>query len=150
MSAKEINGTMSVQEIKAQLAELRKFAKDLPKGKELNETNRTIKGFETALEARKGTRIGRTGDRYSPEQIETAVEMRNNGESWKAIGRALGIRATAYLSKMLVASGEIEAPKPAAKKPAVKKTAAKKTTAKKPAAKTTTKRTVRVRKAVAA
>ena len=44
---------------------------------------------------------GRTGPRYTEEQLVKAEQMREAGESYKAIGLALGIKATAYLSTVL-------------------------------------------------
>jgi hypothetical protein len=38
---------------------------------------------------------------YTEEQLKEAERMRTAGESYKAIGAALGIKATAYLSKVL-------------------------------------------------
>jgi hypothetical protein len=46
-------------------------------------------------------RRGATGPKYTKDQIKTAIKMRKAGESWKAIGAALDIRATAYLAKLL-------------------------------------------------
>jgi len=39
--------------------------------------------------------------RYTEEQLKDAEARRAKGESYKAIGAALGIKATAYLSKVL-------------------------------------------------
>ena len=44
---------------------------------------------------------GATGPRYTEEQLVKAEQMRAAGESYKAIGLALGIKATAYLSTVL-------------------------------------------------
>ena len=39
--------------------------------------------------------------RYTEEQLKDAEARRAKGESYRAIGAALGIKATAYLSKVL-------------------------------------------------
>lgn len=44
---------------------------------------------------------GSTGPRYTEEQLKDAEARRAKGESYKAIGAALGIKATAYLSRVL-------------------------------------------------
>lgn len=161
MSAKEINASMSVQEIKDSLREHETFLKSLPaKGAETTACKREIATLKAALTARAGKRIGRTGPRYSEEQLEQVAELRGSGASWKVVGKATGIRATAYLAKNyadIVGSDDPGAKtKPAVKKPAVKKTATKpaaKKGATKTAAKPAGKRTVRVprvSKAVAA
>lgn len=47
------------------------------------------------------TRRGATGARYTEDQLTKAEQMRAKGESYKSIGEALGIKATAYLSTVL-------------------------------------------------
>lgn len=143
MSKSEINKSMSVQEIKDLIAASQKFAAEMTKGAELNAKNREIKSLQAALAARAGTRVGRTGPKYTEEQIARAISLRADGASWKHIGRVLGIRATAHLSKTvkpLIDDGRkgmrVVARASAAKTPAKKAT--------KPAAKTSgAKRTVK-------
>jgi hypothetical protein len=48
-------------------------------------------------------RNGATGARYTEEQLVEAERRREAGETFKSIGQALGIKATAYLSKVLQA-----------------------------------------------
>lgn len=64
-----------------------------------------VKDFQTAYGTRgpieRPERVGATGPKYTDEQIAKAVKMRVGGASWKSIGAALGIKATAYLSKRL-------------------------------------------------
>ena len=62
--------------------------------------------------------------RYTEEQLVKAEEMRTAGETFKAIGEALGIKATAYLSTVLKARAteREQAAKPA-RKPRAKKAA---------------------------
>lgn len=65
-----------------------------------------------------------TGSRYTEEQLIKAEEMRAAGESYKVIGAALGIKATAYLSTVLKArAAEREQAAKPARKPRAKKAA---------------------------
>ena len=55
--------------------------------------------------------------RYTEEQLVRAEQMRVDGSTFKAIGEALGIKATAYLSTVLKARAaeREQAAKPARK-----------------------------------
>lgn len=88
-------------------------------------------------------RRGATGARYTDEQIQKAIAMKIAGESWKAIGQALGIKATAYLSKQLKPQVEAaaKATKPAGKKTTAKTSPRKETASAKKALDAATKRT---------
>jgi hypothetical protein len=71
----------------AQAASTRDFNKAFPKG-------------EPVPAGRTGG-AGATGPRYTEEQLKDAEARREAGESFKAIGLALDIKATAYLSRVL-------------------------------------------------
>jgi hypothetical protein len=71
----------------AKAASTRDFNKAFPKG-------------QPVLAGRTGG-TGSTGPRYTEEQLKDAEARRAAGESYKAIGLALDIKATAYLSKVL-------------------------------------------------
>lgn len=71
----------------AQAASTRDFNKRFPKG-------------QPVLAGRTGGN-GASGPRYTEEQLKDAESRRAKGESFKSIGAALGIKATAYLSKVL-------------------------------------------------
>lgn len=80
-----------------------------------------IKRFQAVYGTRgpieRAARVGATGPRYSDEQITKAIAMRVEGASWKSIGAELGIKATAYLSKLLTPRvAEALAPAPAKKR----------------------------------
>jgi hypothetical protein len=78
-----------------------------------NARKQAVKSFQNVYGQRgsieRQARQGATGPRYTDEQVQKAIAMRIAGESWKAIGAALGIKATAYLSKLL--TPQIEAQK---------------------------------------
>lgn len=63
--------------------------------------------FNKAFPAKEAVAAGRTGGagatgpRYTEEQLVKAEEMRAAGSTFKAIGLALDIKATAYLAKVL-------------------------------------------------
>lgn len=109
------------------------------------ERKTAIKRFQAVYGARgpieRAARTGATGPKYTQEQIDAAIAARLGGASWKQIGSDLGIKATAYLSKML--TPKVDAAK-AAKKAPVKKAAPKRA-----AKSASAKRTVRVAKAAA-
>lgn len=71
----------------AKAASTRDFNKAFPKGE--------------AVSAGRTGGTGSTGPRYTEEQLKDAEARRAKGESYKAIGEALGIKATAYLSRVL-------------------------------------------------
>lgn len=90
-----------------------------------NDTNarvNAVKSFQEVYGKRgpieRQARQGATGPKYTDEQIQDAIARRIAGESWKAIGQALGIKATAYLSKLL--TPQVEAAKASAKSPKAK------------------------------
>jgi hypothetical protein len=66
-----------------------------------------IADFNKAFPAKQPVAAGRTGvtgatgPRYTEEQLTQAEKMRADGSTFKAIGAALGIKATAYLAKVL-------------------------------------------------
>jgi hypothetical protein len=66
---------------------IKDFDKAFPKG-------------ETVTPGRTGG-TGATGPRYTEEQLTKAEQMKADGSTFKAIGAALGIKATAYLAKTL-------------------------------------------------
>lgn len=47
------------------------------------------------------TGTGAYGARYTEEQLNEAAKLRGHGKTWKEIGAALGIKATAHLAKTM-------------------------------------------------